>query len=133
MIFFMGKINVLGILGNVLVLPIVPFVMIYGFVSVWLFVILQRERLLRIEKILVQYIYTISEILGGYGIYLNVSGLRCKYLILLGFVVFFVRWRKKQARSPHEAKTPLCEKESETKDQRISGIWCTSKKIENRK
>lgn len=122
MIFFMGKINVLGILGNVLVLPIVPFVMIYGFVSVWLFVILQRERLLRIETILVQYIYTISEILGGYGVYLSVSGLRCKYLILLGFVVFFVRWRKKQTPSPHEAKTPLFEKESKTKDQRVSSI-----------
>lgn len=39
-LFFMGKINVLGILGNLLVLPIVPFVMIYGFVSVWLYSLL---------------------------------------------------------------------------------------------
>lgn len=32
-IFFMGKINLISILGNLLVLPIIPFIMIYGFVG----------------------------------------------------------------------------------------------------
>jgi len=94
-IFFMGKINLLGVVGNLLVLPIVPFVMIYGFVSVWLYSRFGWEWLLWIEKISVQYIYKISELLSQYGIYFMVSGLRFKYIVLLVFVVFFVIWRNK--------------------------------------
>lgn len=94
-IFFMGKINLLGVVGNLFVLPIVPFVMIYGFVSVWLYSCFGWEWLLWIEKFSVQYIYKISELLSQYGIYFMVSGLRFKYVILLVFVVFFVIWRIK--------------------------------------
>lgn len=94
-IFFMGKINVLGILGNLLVLPLVPFVMIYWFVSVWLYEYFKWEWFLWIEKILIQYIYKISDRLTQYWIFLSVGGLRFKGLILLIFVVFFVFWLNK--------------------------------------
>ena len=94
-IFFMGKINLLGILGNLFVLPIVPFVMIYGFVSVWLYKYIGWGGILWIEKICIQYIYTISDLVAQYGIYLMVSWLRCKYVILLLCVVFFVYRRIK--------------------------------------
>jgi competence protein ComEC len=94
-IFFMGKINILGIVWNLFVLPLVPFVMIYGFVSVWLHSWIGWERLLWIEKISVQYIYKISDLLSQYGIYFMVSWLRFKYVVLLVFVVFFVIWRSK--------------------------------------
>ncbi|HMS91419.1 MAG TPA: ComEC/Rec2 family competence protein, partial [Candidatus Absconditabacterales bacterium] len=86
-IFFMGKINILGIVGNLFVLPIVPFVMIYGFVSVWIYQFLGREWILWIEKICIQYIYNISELLAQYGIYFMVSGLWVKYVVLLAFGV----------------------------------------------
>jgi hypothetical protein len=33
----MGKINLMSIVGNFFVLPVVPFVMIYGYVSTWLY------------------------------------------------------------------------------------------------
>jgi hypothetical protein len=69
----MGKINLLGIIGNLFVLPLVPFVMIYGFVSIWLYSLFGWEWLLRIEKILVQYIYKISDLLSQYGLYFTVS------------------------------------------------------------
>jgi hypothetical protein len=36
----MGKINLVSIIGNLLVLPVVPFVMIYGYVSTWLYALL---------------------------------------------------------------------------------------------
>ena len=78
----MGKINLVGIIGNVLVLPIVPFVMIYGFISVYLYQFLGWSRLLWIEKFLIQYIYKISELLTTYGLYISVTGLWMKYLIL---------------------------------------------------
>lgn len=91
----MGKINVLGIIGNLFVLPLVPFVMIYGFVSIWIYSVLKWERLLWIEKICIQYIYYISELLSQYGLYLMVSGLWFKYVVLLVCVVAFVMWRIK--------------------------------------
>ncbi len=94
-IFFMGQINLVSILGNLLVLPIVPFVMIYGFVSVWLYSWLGWWWLLRVEEILVEYIYKISELLANYWIFLQVSWLRVKYLVFLAFLCFFVVWRLK--------------------------------------
>jgi hypothetical protein len=95
-IFFMGKINLLGIIGNLFVLPLVPFVMIYGFVSIRLYSLLGREWLLWIEKIWVQYIYKISDLLSQYGLYFTVTWLRFKYLVLLIFVGFFIRWKMKK-------------------------------------
>ena len=94
-IFFMGKINILGILGNLFVLPIVPFVMIYGFVSVWLYQYLGWDWILWIEKLCVHYIYKISDLIAQYGIYFMVSWLRFKYVVLLLCVVFFVYRRIK--------------------------------------
>lgn len=96
MIFFMGKINLVGIIGNLLVLPIVPFVMIYGFLSVYLYQFFGWSRLLWSEKILIQYIYKISEFLTTYGLYISVTGLWMKYLILAWCLAGFLRWRLKQ-------------------------------------
>jgi len=100
-IFFMGKINLASIIGNLLVLPLVPFVMIYGFISVWIYSLFGWQWLLRIERFLVQYIYKISEFLSQYGIYLTVSWLRFKYLLVVGFFVIFISWnmRKRQLKS----------------------------------
>jgi len=96
-IFFMGKINLLGIIGNLFVLPLVPFVMIYGFVSIWLYTLFEQERLLWIEKILVQYIYIISDLLSQYGLYFTVSWLRFKYVVFLIFVGFFIYRKTKKS------------------------------------
>lgn len=71
--FFMGKMNLMGIIGNLFVLPIVPFVMIYGFFSVYLYQFFGWSRLLWIEKILIQYMYIISELLTTYGLYVSLS------------------------------------------------------------
>lgn len=95
-IFFMGKINILSIIGNLFVLPIVPFVMIYGCISVWIYGVFHRERLLWIEKFLINYIYKISDLLSEYGVFFSVSGLRFKYLILLIFVMFFMYRKTKK-------------------------------------
>lgn len=94
-IFFMGKINLLSIIGNLFVLPIVPFVMIYGFISIYLHQFLGWSRLLWIEKICVEYIYKISELLSMYGVFLKVSWLWMKYLLLVMFLAGFVWWRLK--------------------------------------
>jgi predicted membrane metal-binding protein len=97
-IFFMGKINILGIIWNLFVLPIVPFVMIYGFVSIRLYSRLGWEWLLWIEKILVNYIYKISELLSQYGLYFSVTWLRFKYLVLLVFIILLKRRNDKNGK-----------------------------------
>lgn len=92
-IFFMGKMNFMGIIGNLFVLPIVPFVMIYGFVSSYLYAWIGREWILWVEKIAVVYIYKVAELLTKYGIFVSVSWLWIKYFFLLWFLVLFVVWR----------------------------------------
>lgn len=95
LIFFMGRMNFMGIIGNLFVLPIVPFVMIYGFVSTYLYTRLGWDWLLWIEEMLVVYIYKIAELLTNYGIFVEVSGLWMKYLFLCLFFGLFVVWRYK--------------------------------------
>ena len=69
----MGKMNFMGIIGNLFVLPIVPFVMIYGAVSSYVYSWVHWDWVLRIEKILVLYVYKIAELLTKYGIFVSVS------------------------------------------------------------
>jgi len=90
LIFFTGEMNLLGILGNLFVLPIVPFVMIYGFLSVFLYQIFQRQRLLSIETKLIHYIYKVSEITSQRWIYFTANSSRIKYLILACFFFVFI-------------------------------------------
>jgi hypothetical protein len=91
----MGKMNFMGIIGNLFVLPIVPFVMIYGFVSTYIYSRFAWDRVLRIEKILVLYIYKVAEILTKWGMFVVVTGLWLKYVFLFLFLLFFIVWRYK--------------------------------------
>lgn len=96
-IFFMGQLNLLSIIGNLFVLPLIPFVMIYGFVSIFLFQLLQRHRLLAVEKFLILYIYKVSELSSSFGLYLSMSGW-IKWVLLIGFLSWFI-W--KRLATPH--------------------------------
>lgn len=93
MIFFMWSTNFLWIFANFIVLPFVPFVMIYGFISLFLYQIFPRERLLWIEKILINYIYFVSNIVAKYWVYLEVNFWRFKYILLISFLIRFIRKR----------------------------------------
>ncbi|MFZ2151081.1 MAG: ComEC/Rec2 family competence protein [Candidatus Absconditicoccaceae bacterium] len=86
-IFFMGKINLVGFIANLFVLPIVPFVMIYGFISIFIYSLLPRNGFIYIQNILINYIYKVSQIGSDYGIYLLVDDYKIKYLILILFVI----------------------------------------------
>jgi len=92
LIFFMGKLNLLGLLINIIVVPVVPFVMIYGLISTLLTDRLWRTFLLIPEQRLINYIYAMSEFAASKGIYLAIEGQRIKYVILsLAFLAFFYR------------------------------------------
>ena len=103
-IFFMGQMNLLSIIGNLFVLPIIPFVMIYGFVSVFLFQLLQRNRLLLIEKFLILYVYKVSEISSSRGLYLSMDGW-VKRILLMGFIGRFICQRLKNTKIDPDKKS----------------------------
>lgn len=106
MIFFMGKINLLGIIGNLFVLPIVPIVMIYGFISTLLYQIIPRYGFIQIESRLINYIYRVSAKTWEYWLYMNVEGDRIKYLILFAAILRFIQKRLKNTESS-QGKKPI--------------------------
>lgn len=89
-IFFMGKINLLWLLANIPVIPLVPFIMIYGFISILLYPLVHWEWILRIEKMWVEYIYMISKVTAKFGIYLLADSEWIKYILLGITILFFV-------------------------------------------
>ncbi len=96
MLFFMGKTNLTWIIANFLVWPVIAIVMIYGFISTMLFQIFPREFILRPEKILVTYIYSVSDLAAKRWIYLQAEGSWIKYALLILFIVWFVSERMKK-------------------------------------
>ena len=95
-LFFMGKTNLTWIIANFLVVPIIAIVMIYGFISTMLFQIFPRQFILRPEKLLLTYIYSISDFAGKRWIYIQAESMRVKYCLLAVFVVWFVSERFKK-------------------------------------
>lgn len=90
MLFFMGKTNLVWILANFLVVPIVAIVMIYWFISTMLYKLLPWGFFLRPEKILIKYIYIISDRAERFGIYLQAEWAWIKYALIILFVVWLV-------------------------------------------
>ncbi len=91
-IFFMWKINIVSIIGNLFVLPIIPFVMIYGFISIFVYQWLPWQWILRIEKILITYMYRISHLSAQRGVYLLASWW-IKWVILIGGIFLLAKRR----------------------------------------
>ncbi len=101
-IFFMGKINLVWFITNLFVLPIVPFVMIYGFISIFLYSLLPRSGFIYIQELLIDYIYKISEIGSDYWIYLLVNDYKIKYLILILFIIWLIIYMTKNKIITHD-------------------------------
>ena len=92
MLFFMWWTNLLGIIANFFVTPIIAIVMIYGFISTILYWIIPRNLWLWPEKILIDYIYLISNITVKRGLYINAVWDRVKWILL---ILFFIRFLMK--------------------------------------
>lgn len=96
MLFFMGTTNLTWIIANFLVVPIVAVVMIYGFISTVLFQVLPWEIRLWPEKLLLNYIYFMSELAQRFGVYLHAEGSWVKYVLLGLFIVWLVLVRMRR-------------------------------------
>ena len=98
MLFFMWWTNLLWIVANFFVSPIIAIVMIYGFISIILFKILPRNNFILPEKRLINYIYRISKTTTKFGIYLHANGSWIVYLLLILFIVrIIIKELKKQS------------------------------------
>jgi hypothetical protein len=96
----MGKINLLSIIANLFVLPILPFVMIYGFVSVYIYQLLWRDWILWLETLVINYTYIVSDMAVRRGLYLLVDWW-VKWVILVWSIGFFVWWRSRSSATSH--------------------------------
>ncbi len=87
MLFFMWWTNLLWIVANFFVSPIIAIVMIYGFISTILFNILPRNIFILPEKWLIDYIYRISWTTAKFGIYLHANWAWIVYVLLILFIL----------------------------------------------
>lgn len=101
MIFAMGKLNVTGIIGNLFVTPVISIVMIYGYISTYLYQLLWRSSIKTIQEYAVGYIYWISDLIQDYSLIMNVSGWWMKILFLISMVVILIRYH---SQSSHNTK-----------------------------
>ena len=90
LIFFMNWVNLVGILLNVIIVPIIPIVTIYGFISLILSLIIKRSIRIRPEKLLMDIIYGLSEFWAKYAIFLQSEGVWKKYILVVLFIWLWI-------------------------------------------
>ena len=90
LIFFMNWVNLVWILLNIIIVPIIPIVTIYGFISLILSLIVQRSIRIRPEKLLMDVIYGLSEIWAKYAIFLQSDAIWKKYVLVVLFIWLWV-------------------------------------------
>ena len=95
LIFFMNWVNLVGILLNIIIVPIIPIVTIYGFISLILSLIIKLSIRIRPEKLLMDIIYGLSKIWAKYAIFLQSGDLWKKYVLVVLFIWLwiFAYWR----------------------------------------
>ena len=90
LVFFMNWVNLVGILLNVIIVPIIPIVTIYGFISLILSLIINRSFRIRPEKLLMDIIYGLSQFWAKYAIFLQSGDTRKKYIFVALFVWLWI-------------------------------------------
>ena len=90
LIFFMNWVNLVWILLNVIIVPIIPIVTIYGFISLILSLIIKRSIRIRPEKLLMDIIYGLSEFWAKYAIFLQSEGVWKKYILVVLFIWLWI-------------------------------------------
>jgi hypothetical protein len=86
----MNWVNLVGILLNVIIVPLIPIVTIYGFISLILSLIIPRNIRIRPEKLLMDIIYGLSQFWAKYAIFLQSSDTWKKYILVVLFVWLWI-------------------------------------------
>ena len=90
LIFFMNWVNLVGIFLNVIIVPIIPIVTIYGFISLILSLIIKRTIRIRPEKLLMDIIYGLSQFWAKYAIFLQSGDIWKKYVLVVLFIWLWI-------------------------------------------
>ena len=90
LIFFMNWVNLVGILLNIIIVPIIPIVTIYGFISLILSLIIKRSIRIRPEKLLMNIIYGLSQFWAKYAIFLQSGDIWKKYVLVVLFIWIWI-------------------------------------------
>ena len=90
LIFFMNWVNLVGILLNIIIVPIIPIVTIYGFISLILSSIIKRSIRIRPEKLLMNIIYGLSQFWAKYAIFLQSGDIWKKYVLVVLFIWIWI-------------------------------------------
>ena len=90
LIFFMNWVNLVGILLNIIIVPIIPIVTIYGFISLILSLIIKRSIRIRPEKLLMNIIYGLSQFWAKYAIFLQSGDIWKKYVLVILFIWLWI-------------------------------------------
>jgi hypothetical protein len=123
LIFFMNWVNLVGILLNIIIVPIIPIVTIYGFISLILSLIIKRSIRIRPEKLLMNIIYGLSEFWAKYAIFLQSGEMWKKYVMVILFVWLwiFAYWRIYHKK--YKAGTTLQPSAASLTGSKISSLW----------
>lgn len=113
-IFFMGQINIGGIIWNVFVLPIVPLIMIGWFVISYIPSYLQKYWVYVVD-LLVKRVYYVSSIIDQYWVYVVAEATWIKYVLFFfsTIMMIIVIWTLTQ----HEKKLTSEDKQNILKNQ----------------
>lgn len=117
LIFFMNWVNLIWILLNIFIVPIIPIVTIYGFTSVILSAITSRTFRIRPEKLLMNIIYGLSTFWAKYAIFLQSEVLWKKYILIILFIFLWIfAYLKIYYNNWKHNKTPKIEKNPDSNE-----------------
>ena len=130
LIFFMNWVNLVGILLNVIIVPIIPIVTIYGFISLVLSLIIKRSIWIWPEKLLMDIIYWLSQIWAKYAIFLQSDAIWKKYILVILFIWLwiFAYWKAYHRKSSWMKQSEMKDLRWNTQDSSLRSEWQTREK-----
>lgn len=94
LLLFIWSTNLASILANILILPILSFMMIYWLASLLLFHITWFQFILYIRKWLVDYVYWVWDLFSKYWIFVQTENIYFKLYIWIFFFILFLYMKK---------------------------------------
>jgi competence protein ComEC len=97
LMFFMNGVNVVGILLNVVIIPFLPIITIYGFASLVLNAVVAWNGWVWVEVLMMKGVYLLSQFGAEYAIFVQARNLVAKYL-LVGIFIGLGIWGYRRVR-----------------------------------
>ena len=96
LLFFMNGVNLIGVVLNLLIVPLVPLVTIYGFTCLLLYALFAWSGWIFPEMLLMQGIFALAGFGAKWGIFLVAKNLFAKYLLVAIFLLLGIMSYRKR-------------------------------------